>query len=449
MGLNSKILKVESSAKALPKPKDVIVDPMGQYKYPGQITKIPSNKITMKGISYPVLGIDDLGNEIMMLPDNDYIFPGTEVTEYPQMKNGGGWLDKYQEGGEKEYKGSSISLEDVIYNTPNMKPVTYAKEKMEQEDNPKLYNKKPTNDYFKLNQERQDNTYIPIRDNQGNLLNPNNLNINEKVLPVNTELYENIAEFFDPTGALSYDDVSTAYNNPNASKTDVALEVLGALPIIGKIGKGIDLYKGLNKSRKVINNIDKVISPITNVENVLNKIPDKGFSNMISEITGGLMEIPASKNAFKRQITNTGIDLTNLANRGAGTQQLKAKEQGGEIDYETARGILEAGSAYGQPLTYRAIEHFMSITGATEDEDGGYIFPDEESVSNDEEMPSEEDDYYRRGGNVGLRRFTDKNIKSSINELFQRNETLFGERGRRYYKTKLEQGGNWLDKYNQ
>jgi len=69
--------------------KGVIYDPMGQWKYPGQVTKIPSNEITMKGVSYPVLGIDDTGYSQMMLPERDYTFPGNNVTEYPQMQTGG------------------------------------------------------------------------------------------------------------------------------------------------------------------------------------------------------------------------------------------------------------------------------------------------------------------------------------------------------------------------
>jgi hypothetical protein len=89
MSYNSKQLKVQSSAKKLPKPKDVIYDPMGQWKFPGQITKIPSGNITMQGVPYPVLGKDNLGNEIMMQTDKNYQFPGTSVTEYPQFQKGG------------------------------------------------------------------------------------------------------------------------------------------------------------------------------------------------------------------------------------------------------------------------------------------------------------------------------------------------------------------------
>ena len=77
----------------------VIKDDRGQWAYPGEITEINSNDITMQGVDYPVLGISDTGDTQMMYPDQDYKFDGNKVTEYPIMKNGG-WLDKYQGGGQ-------------------------------------------------------------------------------------------------------------------------------------------------------------------------------------------------------------------------------------------------------------------------------------------------------------------------------------------------------------
>ena len=69
--------------------KKAVVDPMGQWKYPGDVTIIPSNSITMQGVNYPVLGVDDLGNAQMMMPGGQYTFPGNYVTEFPQMQLGG------------------------------------------------------------------------------------------------------------------------------------------------------------------------------------------------------------------------------------------------------------------------------------------------------------------------------------------------------------------------
>jgi hypothetical protein len=68
----------------------MIVDPMGQWKHPGENTRIPGNNITMKGVNYPVLGVGSNGQEQMMYPGQDYQFPGASyVDEYPQMRRGG------------------------------------------------------------------------------------------------------------------------------------------------------------------------------------------------------------------------------------------------------------------------------------------------------------------------------------------------------------------------
>jgi hypothetical protein len=62
-----------------------ITDPMGQWKHPGKCTMIPTinGAITMRNVSYPVLGIDDTGHALMMHPEHDYQFPGRNVFEIP------------------------------------------------------------------------------------------------------------------------------------------------------------------------------------------------------------------------------------------------------------------------------------------------------------------------------------------------------------------------------
>lgn len=97
MGFNSKEIKVEPTKeiKKNPYSKDIITDPRGQWAHPGKITKIPSGNITMKGVPYPVLGIDNLGNQQLMHPGLDYTFPGQSVTEYPQERRGGSIRDLY------------------------------------------------------------------------------------------------------------------------------------------------------------------------------------------------------------------------------------------------------------------------------------------------------------------------------------------------------------------
>ena len=66
-----------------------IVTSRGQWDYPGQVTRIPSNRITMQGVPYPVLGVSDTGHSQMMSPGGEYMFDGNSVTEYPMAQQGG------------------------------------------------------------------------------------------------------------------------------------------------------------------------------------------------------------------------------------------------------------------------------------------------------------------------------------------------------------------------
>ena len=75
--------------KNISKNGKVIEDNLGQWKHPGEITKINSNQITMKGVDYPVLGISNTGDTQMMFPNQEYSYEGKSVTEYPIMQEGG------------------------------------------------------------------------------------------------------------------------------------------------------------------------------------------------------------------------------------------------------------------------------------------------------------------------------------------------------------------------
>jgi hypothetical protein len=91
---NKKVLKKITSsldkAKKPAVPKDIIVDPKGQWNHPGKVTRIPASNITMQGVNYPVMGVPNIGMPVMMYPGQDYDFPGADyVDEYPQMQDGG------------------------------------------------------------------------------------------------------------------------------------------------------------------------------------------------------------------------------------------------------------------------------------------------------------------------------------------------------------------------
>ena len=59
---------------------------------------IESSNITMEDVDFPVYGVDNLGNEQMMFPENDYQFPGNMVMEMPMLAKNGRELPKAQWG---------------------------------------------------------------------------------------------------------------------------------------------------------------------------------------------------------------------------------------------------------------------------------------------------------------------------------------------------------------
>lgn len=53
------------------------------------VNVIPTGNITMQDVDFPVRGVDNLGNEIIMQPGQDYHFPGQYVVETPMAQQGG------------------------------------------------------------------------------------------------------------------------------------------------------------------------------------------------------------------------------------------------------------------------------------------------------------------------------------------------------------------------
>tara|TARA_R100001224_G_scaffold104133_1_gene77184 strand:- start:2662 stop:9156 length:6495 start_codon:yes stop_codon:yes gene_type:complete len=49
---------------------------------------IPSGNITMRGVDFPVFGMDNLGNSRVMMPGSNYTFPGSSVFEVPLAQGG-------------------------------------------------------------------------------------------------------------------------------------------------------------------------------------------------------------------------------------------------------------------------------------------------------------------------------------------------------------------------
>ena len=64
----------------------------------GKPVQINTNRITMKGVDVPLLGISDAQDVQLMQPNGEYLFKGTSVVELPIAPKGktiNGWMDKY------------------------------------------------------------------------------------------------------------------------------------------------------------------------------------------------------------------------------------------------------------------------------------------------------------------------------------------------------------------
>lgn len=127
-------IKVQSSQtkKSNPYSKDMIYDPRGQRAHPGQNTRIPGGDITMQGVNYPVMGVANNGQSIMMMPGGEYNFPGADyVDEFPMMQDGGQIVTVYDgrkqrtlNTNSEEYK--KLYKEDMNFRNRGLSRFVYA-----------------------------------------------------------------------------------------------------------------------------------------------------------------------------------------------------------------------------------------------------------------------------------------------------------------------------------
>lgn len=248
--------------------KKPIVSPLGQWAYPGEVTIIPSSNITMKGVNYPILGVDDLGNSQMMMPGKDYNFPGNYVTEIPQMGKGGlrqwfaeEWTDVKTGkpcGRSGDEKGSRPY--------PACRP-----KKRVNETTPKTTSEMSSAEKAKFKREKTSGKRIDYNHKRRQDGGEEDSTI------------ENITEFFDPTGIMSWDDASKAYNqwkksNSTLPSMNQALDMFGAVPGLGKLSKikylDPDAIKTAYKYipwQQIVNAFDTVEDEVSKVKKPIKK----------------------------------------------------------------------------------------------------------------------------------------------------------------------------------
>ena len=216
----------------------VIKDDLGQWAYPGEITEIGSNDITMQGVDYPVLGVSDTGDTQMMYPDQDYKFDGEKVVEYPMMQEGG-WLDKYQ---------PEPMRQDATRVAPPVLKLT-DKEKLENAAKSDQAQKKALNTAKEVIAERKKNNAT-----KGDLNTPGSWNIKEKarLFPSSVggagemfDEYVNPATYVGILGDALGE--SVAARDPKGIALSLALSAGAGAMGLDPLGSGIKAVKTLTK----------------------------------------------------------------------------------------------------------------------------------------------------------------------------------------------------------
>lgn len=392
MGYNTRQLKAEplEGSKKNPYKKDVIYGPNGQWDYPGSITKIPGDQITMAGVNYPVVGIGNNGNKQMMLPGMEYHFPGADnVTEYPQLKKGGGlkkfsrvhdwrssgeqnrlqfaeggenWLDQYQEGGMKITPVDALRTWDLGH-YEGQKETTQMK--------------KLIDDHIK-----NPNMQVPGGETYNQFVN--------RVIPAFAHAAENLP--------------------------DKALVVTHS-----QVLKAIDAWD--NQGRPHPNEMDQTEA-----------INSKVKSADVHKFRLGDKTIYIARHGDTPQ--NKGVpgpDLVRTKDAELAPKGIKEAERNGK-----QLADIGVSTIVSSPLP-RAMTTAHIIAGEIQKKLGGSI-------------DSQMDEFSHGGQNRRLvRGSTNKNIKSSTNKLLLRNQDLFGFSGKNtyvpYLDKKQEGGTGWLDNY--
>lgn len=248
--------------------KKIIVDPKGQWSHPGEMTMIPSGNITMDGVNYPVLGIDNLGNHMMMMPGEHYNFEGSSVLEIPMgyhKMTDGSLMRNKQHGGQVEstgvysdprtFKGSEFLLNKQKTKVAPKKTLS-AKDKKQQ-----------LNELNRQLEERDYAQYVIGIENQKDI--------------------NKIAGLLDPTGAVDISNLAEQMARGQFNPTDAAGAAGSLMP--GSSGlKALKLF--LNTAGKAGDVIDVVNEQYEQGGQNMKKPNNKGFNKLPKYVQKHIME---------------------------------------------------------------------------------------------------------------------------------------------------------------
>ena len=460
MGYNTRQLKASPDPKAPAKPKDVIVDPKGQWKHRGKVTKIPGDTMATHGYGdIPLWVVPDVGPPRMVQPNTGIqVFHGANsFTEYPITKNAG-WLDIAQDGGTREpiitndpkdprirayddslkvFKWNKKALADVIKSnkTPGGKVLS--------NDPPTLVSKKQQVE-IELQKAKEWGLNLSKKDILDDLEHYDGINkgtgkLNKAVSYFNFNDYKDqpvfkLAQYKKPVQPYLYQPPEPPEETPPVKKDTVKTVVkpiesdttrkwdfngsVPAMQYFDKAGKriGQDYYQNIkdyNEGKK-IDIVQKQVGGATSLRAVPTYASEKE-QNKYTPYQRMVLQARANNQADREYNTVTGF--VNLASHVPGPSQLLFSGLSSAVDFTEDN--------YAKSLLGLVPYKPFKIADAAGDVKDIYE--------------------QKKGGSVkGLSKFTSKNIKTSVNKLQMRNETLFGERGRKIYHPDAK---GWLDNY--
>ena len=186
---------------------------------------IDSGNITMKGVDFPVMGTDNLGNSQMMMPGGEYQFPGDQVFEV-RMAQDGIEIPEYQDAGEignavifaespmkEKFK---YNIFDKVKNIPSELIELQSKFKDYEEQLEILYNSEQyetgANKYVKFLKKRNDDLYNQYNNAiaeyegfAGNKSREELAKLEGKILDLSSKLDENRKVLFSEKDKISLD----------------------------------------------------------------------------------------------------------------------------------------------------------------------------------------------------------------------------------------------------
>jgi len=400
---------------------DVLYTPEGQWKYPGQVTKIPNRNITMKGVNYPVLGVDDLGNEQMMQPGMDYTFPGQTVTEYPQMQEGGTKMYDKRADYEASLKNKSWGTPQEMYNDSlNLH---------------KAYQFQKANAIETAESKAQAGKRDPITGNK--------YDVKGDRTSINTFPFKGMWDWKNRVG----DDYKTSTDlergYPGMNNKLIA-DYYNQLKFKGNTYNGLhsspDLYhENIRPTEMYYDGIAQ--SPVYKkpVYDPSAKSAEKLPQEVAEYLQRKEINLPTSQQE-QELILPKNTPINDTAGKRIAWRKDPTTKKMVPVITNTNQPVSQGKRIYNKdvPSSTGAIPgDFVPDYGtATSFEIGGWL--DEMKLGG---TPSSLQQFKAKRGK------TSKNIQSSINKLFLRNHTLYGFSGKNIYdpKAKFSSGGGWLD----